>query len=166
MVEGIERFIRRELENGNRLDFGLVSFLPRLSAALPARDADPGETGIRLRGSVKARKSLSASLGLVRQVPFQRSSAGRQVHARSRYPGRKRSGLQAPHRPNARQGRGLNGSVRSDFSDLEFKAGRIRQFGEGVGLGSCGGLRGVDSWRDVSGFGSWRSFNSWHYRMI
>ena len=62
MVEDIEKFICRELENGNRLDFGLVSFLPRLSAALPTRDASPEECGIYVRGSVKARKVLSASL--------------------------------------------------------------------------------------------------------
>ena len=49
MVEDIEKFIRRELESGNRLDFGLVSFLPRLSAALPTRDASPEECGIYVR---------------------------------------------------------------------------------------------------------------------
>ena len=62
MVEDIEKFICRELESGNRLDFGLVSFLPRLSAALPTRDASPEECGIYVRGAVKARKVLSASL--------------------------------------------------------------------------------------------------------
>jgi len=62
LVDNIESFVRRELELGNRLDFGLVSFFPKLSAALPSRDADPGDAGLYVRGAVKARKSLSASL--------------------------------------------------------------------------------------------------------
>ena len=81
IVEGIERFVLRELESGNRLDFGLVSFLPRLSAALPSRDADPGEAGVHLRGAVKARKSLSASLDeyLIAENPV----AGDPIHLRN-----------------------------------------------------------------------------------
>lgn len=62
LVESIEAFVRLELEKGNRLDFGLVSFFPKLSAALPVRDADPDEAGLFVRGAVKARKALSSSL--------------------------------------------------------------------------------------------------------
>lgn len=62
IVCGIEGFIKSELKKGSRLDFGLVSFFPRLSAALPTRDADPAQEGIFARGAVKARKALSASL--------------------------------------------------------------------------------------------------------
>lgn len=61
-IEELENFILRELEQGNRLDFGLVSFYPRLSAALPTRDSDPEDAGLHLRGAVKSRRSLSASL--------------------------------------------------------------------------------------------------------
>lgn len=62
IVGGMENFIKSELKKGNRLDFGLVSFFPRLSSALPTRDADPAQEGIFARGAVKARKALSASL--------------------------------------------------------------------------------------------------------
>jgi len=62
MVDSLESFVRQELEQGHRLDFGLVTFFPKLSAALPTRDADPGDVGVYVRGAVKARKSLSASL--------------------------------------------------------------------------------------------------------
>lgn len=62
LVQNVEAFIRQELEQGNRLDFGLVSFFPKLSAALPTQDADPDEAGLFVRGGVKARKALSASM--------------------------------------------------------------------------------------------------------
>ena len=62
MVEDLEGFIQKELEEGNRLDFGLVSFFPRLSESLSTRDADPAEEGIYVRGAVKARKTLAESL--------------------------------------------------------------------------------------------------------
>jgi len=54
----IESFIKEELADGNRLDFGLVSFYPRLSRALPTRDADPLSEGIDVFGAVKARREL------------------------------------------------------------------------------------------------------------
>lgn len=57
-VRGIEEFIIHELENGNRIDFSLATFYPRLSAALSARDADPAEDGITVRGAVKAKTRL------------------------------------------------------------------------------------------------------------
>ena len=61
-ITEIEDFILSELERGNRLDFGLVSFFPKLSAALPERDADPTAVGVHVRGAVKSRRSLSAPL--------------------------------------------------------------------------------------------------------
>jgi len=54
----LENFIKEELAEGNRLDFGLVSFYPRLSGALPTRDADPASEGIGVFGAVKARREL------------------------------------------------------------------------------------------------------------
>lgn len=61
-IKLIEGFILDELKKGNRLDFGLVSFLPRLSGAMRTRDGDPEEQGLFVRGSVKARKKLMESL--------------------------------------------------------------------------------------------------------
>lgn len=57
-IRGIEDFIIHELGKGNRLDFSLASFYPRLSAALSARDIDPMEDGISVRGAVKAKARL------------------------------------------------------------------------------------------------------------
>ncbi len=62
MVKTIEGFIMKELKEGKRLDFGLVSFFPKLSKALPTRDANPSREGIYLQGGVKARRPLSVSL--------------------------------------------------------------------------------------------------------
>ena len=42
----------------SRLDFGLVSFYPRLSGGLTSRDADPEADGLFVRGAVKARRAL------------------------------------------------------------------------------------------------------------
>ena len=51
-------FILDELAKGNKLDFDLVSFYPRLSAALPNRDSSPDAEGLYVRGAVKARRPL------------------------------------------------------------------------------------------------------------
>lgn len=61
-IKLIEGFILDELKKGNRLDFGLVSFLPRLSGAMKTKDGDPEEQGLFVRGSVKARRKLMESL--------------------------------------------------------------------------------------------------------
>jgi hypothetical protein len=58
----LEEFILDQLMEGNRLDFGLVSFFPRLSGGLSARDADPIADGLTVRGSVKARRKLTDAL--------------------------------------------------------------------------------------------------------
>ena len=58
----IEDFILKELAEGNRLDFGLASFYPRLSGALTARDMDPESDGLYVRGAVKARRKLESAL--------------------------------------------------------------------------------------------------------
>ncbi len=55
---GLESFILDQLAKGYRLDFGLVSFYPRLSGGLTSRDADPEAEGLFVRGSVKARRAL------------------------------------------------------------------------------------------------------------
>ena len=55
-------FILDELAKGNRLDFELVSFYPRLSAALPNRDSSPDAEGLYVRGAVKARRPLMNEL--------------------------------------------------------------------------------------------------------
>ena len=55
-------FILDELAKGNKLDFELVSFYPRLSAALPNRDSSPDAEGLYVRGAVKARRPLMNEL--------------------------------------------------------------------------------------------------------
>ena len=55
---GFESFILDQLAKGYRLDFGLVSFYPRLSGGLTSRDADPEDDGLFVRGAVKARRAL------------------------------------------------------------------------------------------------------------
>ena len=55
---GFESFILDQLAKGYRLDFGLVSFYPRLSGGLTSRDADPESDGLFVRGAVKARRAL------------------------------------------------------------------------------------------------------------
>jgi len=61
-IQMIESFVMEELAEGNRLDFGLVSFYPRLSSGLPTRDADPASEGIDAFGAVKARRELQDCL--------------------------------------------------------------------------------------------------------
>ena len=53
----LKGFILEELAKGNKLDFELVSFYPRLSAALPNRDSSPDAEGLYVRGAVKARQT-------------------------------------------------------------------------------------------------------------
>ena len=55
---GFESFILDQLAKGYRMDFGLVSFYPRLSGGLSSRDADPESDGLFVRGAVKARRAL------------------------------------------------------------------------------------------------------------
>ena len=54
----LEGFILAELAEGRKLDFGLVSFYPRLSGALSSRDSSPEAEGLYVRGAVKARRPL------------------------------------------------------------------------------------------------------------
>jgi len=62
-VMTIEGFVKEELAKGNRIDFGLLSFLPRLEKGLPSRDADPVSEGIGVRGSVRIRSELRNCIG-------------------------------------------------------------------------------------------------------
>ena len=55
MIGSLEEFILQALAEGKQLDFGLVSFYPRLSGALLSRDSDPESEGLFVRGAVKAR---------------------------------------------------------------------------------------------------------------
>lgn len=57
-IVGFESFVLDQLAKGYRLDFGLVSFYPRLSGGLTSRDADPEADGLFVRGAVKARRAL------------------------------------------------------------------------------------------------------------
>ena len=45
-LTALEGFVLDMLAQGKRLDFGLVSFYPRLSGALSSRDADPSVDGL------------------------------------------------------------------------------------------------------------------------
>jgi len=54
----LKGFILDELAKGNKLDFDLVSFYPRLSSALSSRDSSPDAEGLFVRGAVKARRPL------------------------------------------------------------------------------------------------------------
>lgn len=58
LIVSLEGFIEDELRDGNRLDFDLVSFSPRLSGGLSSRNADPESDGLHVRGAVKARRRL------------------------------------------------------------------------------------------------------------
>ena len=58
----LKGFILEELAKGNKLDFGLVSFYPRLSGALSSRDSSPEAEGLYVRGAVKARRPLMNGL--------------------------------------------------------------------------------------------------------
>jgi len=74
---GLESFILDQLAKGYRLDFGLVSFYPRLSGGLTSRDADPEAEGLFVRGSVKARRALVN--GLKRRLVAENAQATSQV---------------------------------------------------------------------------------------
>jgi hypothetical protein len=58
----LKGFILEELAKGNKLDFDLVSFYPRLSGALSSRDSSPDAEGLYVRGAVKARRPLMNGL--------------------------------------------------------------------------------------------------------
>ena len=58
----LKGFILEELAKGNKLDFELVSFYPRLSGALSSRDSSPDTEGVYVRGAVKARRPLMNGL--------------------------------------------------------------------------------------------------------
>ena len=58
MIGGLEECILDALSEGFQLNFGLVSFYPRLSGALMSRDSDPESEGLFVRGAVKARRPL------------------------------------------------------------------------------------------------------------
>ena len=70
---GFENFILDQLAKGYKLDFGLVSFYPRLSGGLSSRDADPESDGLFVRGAVKARRALVN--GLKRQLVAENACA-------------------------------------------------------------------------------------------
>ena len=61
-LTGLRGFILDERAKGNKLDFELVSFYPRLSAALSSRDSSPDAEGLYVRGAVKARRPLMNGL--------------------------------------------------------------------------------------------------------
>lgn len=58
LIGSLEDCILDALSDGYQLNFGLVSFYPRLSSALPSRDSDPESEDLFVRGAVKARKPL------------------------------------------------------------------------------------------------------------
>lgn len=62
MIGSLEEFILQALSEGKQLDFGLVSFYPRLSGSLSNRDSDPMAEGLYVRGAVKARSALRDGL--------------------------------------------------------------------------------------------------------
>ena len=62
VIASLEEFILEALAEGKQLDFGLVSFYPRLSGALSSRDSDPAAEGLFVRGAVKARRALCNGL--------------------------------------------------------------------------------------------------------
>ena len=62
VISSLEEFILHALAEGKQLDFGLVSFYPRLSGGLASRDSDPAAEGLFVRGAVKARRALSNCL--------------------------------------------------------------------------------------------------------
>jgi len=57
-VDTLQGFIVEQIAKGNRLDFDLMTFYPRLSGGLSSRDADPASDGVYVRGAVKARRAL------------------------------------------------------------------------------------------------------------
>ena len=54
----LEGFVLDELAEGKKIDFGLVTFYPRLSGALSSRDSSPDAEGLYVRGAVRARRLL------------------------------------------------------------------------------------------------------------
>ena len=62
MIYSLESYVLDALGRGNQLNFGLVSFYPRLSGNLSSRDSNPATEGLYVRGAVKARRGLVAAL--------------------------------------------------------------------------------------------------------
>ena len=58
MLASLEGFVMEALGDGLQLNFNLVSFYPRLSGALSARNANPEADALYVRGAVKARRTL------------------------------------------------------------------------------------------------------------
>ena len=85
---GFESFILDQLAKGCRLDFGLVSFYPRLSGGLTSRDADPEADGLFVRGAVKARRALVN--GLKRRLVAENSQTTSRARIYSVYDGETR----------------------------------------------------------------------------
>ena len=54
----IEKFIEKKLAEGFQVDLSLASFVPRLSSALSARDADQETDGLCVQGTVTGRAKL------------------------------------------------------------------------------------------------------------
>lgn len=61
-IDSLSGLIVKELQAGNQVDFPLVSFYPRLSGSLPAKDADPAGSGLYMQGCVRARRQLRDAL--------------------------------------------------------------------------------------------------------
>ena len=62
MLYNLEDYVLDALGRGCQLNFGLVSFYPRLSGNLPSRDSNPATEGLYMRGAVKARRGLVSGL--------------------------------------------------------------------------------------------------------
>lgn len=57
-IRRVEGFILKELSEGNRLDFSLVSIYPHVTGTISTRDEDPAKAGLEVIGAVKARSQL------------------------------------------------------------------------------------------------------------
>lgn len=78
MLTMLEGFILDALAKGHQLNFGLVTFYPRLSGALSSLDVDPETDGLYVRGAVKARRPLMNGLKGKIEAENRQSS----IHAR------------------------------------------------------------------------------------
>ena len=68
IIESLQEFVLEELQRGNRLDFELVSFLPRLSWSLPARDVNPVDAGLAARRAVAEARQAGRDAALIALV--------------------------------------------------------------------------------------------------
>lgn len=57
-IRRVEGFILKELSEGNRLNFNLVSIYPHVTGTISTRDEDPAKAGLEVIGAVKARSQL------------------------------------------------------------------------------------------------------------